>query len=95
MFQNVTFRQRVEKDLKYLAPFEVNVKKLPSFFEAIDREWRDYVGQEESTSGPHLQTNSGNSGQNNPYRNNNGYGNSARQPVQKDTRQSRSLGKSK
>ena len=45
--QNITFRQRVEKDLKYLAPFEGNVKKLPSFIEAIDRVRRDYVGQEE------------------------------------------------
>ena len=35
--QNVTFRQKVKKDLKYLAPFEGNVKELPSFIEAIDR----------------------------------------------------------
>lgn len=43
----LTIRQRVEKDLRYVSPFEGIVKKLPSFIEAVDRVRKDYVGQEE------------------------------------------------
>lgn len=43
-----TVRQRFEKDLKYLKPFEDNVTKLLSFTETIERVLGDYRGQEQA-----------------------------------------------